>query len=137
MAAIEPGRKGTGSPASRAADGDVPTRQAAVLPRGIRVPSWYARAGCAGIDPELFYPQDPDTTSAAKAICRGCQVRALCLDDALRRREQHGIWGGLDEHERRALQPPGPPALPADQSPVTAPPPDTPPAPRLRPPARS
>ena len=39
----------------------------------------------------------------AKAICATCPVRGPCLDYALRIREQHGIWGGLNEVERRAL----------------------------------
>jgi len=32
-----------------------------------------------------------------------CEVRPECLNDALQRREAHGIWGGLSERERRAL----------------------------------
>ena len=32
-----------------------------------------------------------------------CTVRQECLDYALRIREQHGIWGGLNEAERRSL----------------------------------
>jgi WhiB family redox-sensing transcriptional regulator len=39
----------------------------------------------------------------AKAICRSCPVRKECLDYALRIREQHGIWGGLNETERRLM----------------------------------
>jgi WhiB family redox-sensing transcriptional regulator len=30
-------------------------------------------------------------------------VREECLDAALLRREPHGIWGGLNELERRGL----------------------------------
>jgi len=37
----------------------------------------------------------------AKAICASCPVLELCLDYALRIREPHGIWGGLNELERR------------------------------------
>ena len=39
----------------------------------------------------------------AKAICRSCVVRADCLDYAIRIREPHGIWGGLNEDERKQL----------------------------------
>jgi WhiB family redox-sensing transcriptional regulator len=39
----------------------------------------------------------------AKALCQACAVRAECLAHALRIRDQHGIWGGLNEIERRAL----------------------------------
>jgi WhiB family redox-sensing transcriptional regulator len=40
----------------------------------------------------------------AKKICASCAVVDLCLDHALRNRENHGIWGGLNEAERRALR---------------------------------
>jgi len=39
----------------------------------------------------------------AKAICQQCSVRKPCLEYALDIREQHGIWGGLTESERRAM----------------------------------
>jgi WhiB family transcriptional regulator, redox-sensing transcriptional regulator len=40
---------------------------------------------------------------AAKAICRTCGVREDCLEYALRIREPHGIWGGMNEAERKQL----------------------------------
>lgn len=40
----------------------------------------------------------------AKAICQGCVVRDECLEYSIEIAEPHGIWGGLNEHERRALQ---------------------------------
>jgi WhiB family redox-sensing transcriptional regulator len=39
----------------------------------------------------------------AKAICRSCCVREDCLEYALRIREPHGIWGGLNETERKQI----------------------------------
>ena len=39
----------------------------------------------------------------AKATCASCSVRKACLDYAVRIREPHGIWGGLNELERRGL----------------------------------
>ena len=41
----------------------------------------------------------------AKAICATCPVRGLCLEYALAVREPYGIWGGLNEYERRRLLP--------------------------------
>jgi WhiB family transcriptional regulator, redox-sensing transcriptional regulator len=41
--------------------------------------------------------------SRAKAICTTCTVRRECLDYALRIREPHGIWGGLNEVERKGM----------------------------------
>ena len=39
----------------------------------------------------------------AKEICRTCPVKAPCLDYAVGIREPHGIWGGLNEAERKLL----------------------------------
>jgi WhiB family redox-sensing transcriptional regulator len=39
----------------------------------------------------------------AKAICVACIVREDCLSYALSIREPHGIWGGMNENERRLL----------------------------------
>ena len=39
----------------------------------------------------------------AKEICGECAVSDDCLDYALEIREPHGIWGGLNESERRVV----------------------------------
>lgn len=39
----------------------------------------------------------------AKAICQMCSVKSSCLDYAIAIREQHGIWGGLNESERKVM----------------------------------
>jgi WhiB family redox-sensing transcriptional regulator len=39
----------------------------------------------------------------AKRICASCAVREECLEAALARHESYGIWGGLNEFERRGL----------------------------------
>jgi len=39
----------------------------------------------------------------AKEICVSCSVRKECLEYALRIKEPHGIWGGLNESERKNL----------------------------------
>ena len=41
--------------------------------------------------------------AVAKALCVRCPVREICLEYALEVRETHGIWGGLNEMERRAV----------------------------------
>ena len=38
-----------------------------------------------------------------KEICRTCPVKQPCLDYAIAIREPHGIWGGLNEAERKNL----------------------------------
>jgi hypothetical protein len=34
-------------------------------------------------------------------ICAGCPVRQQCLAFALDTRQNHGVWGGMSEEERR------------------------------------
>lgn len=72
---------------------------------------WQMRAACRGPQAVVFFP--PTTTEGreersererrAKEICAQCSVIGECLDYALRIREPHGIWGGLNEQERRRL----------------------------------
>jgi len=73
--------------------------------------SWQIRAACRGPQSLVFFPPPSferkderlERESRAKVICEQCNVRHPCLDFALRIREPHGIWGGLNESERRAL----------------------------------
>lgn len=39
----------------------------------------------------------------ALSLCFTCKVRFRCLDYALRAGEEHGIWGGTLEDDRRLL----------------------------------
>ncbi len=74
---------------------------------------WQAKAACRGPQTSMFFPpshferkDDKEMReSRAKAICASCPVRRSCLEYALRIREPHGIWGGLNEAERRSLLP--------------------------------
>lgn len=55
---------------------------------------------------DLFFPvseEDTDRAEAAKAICARCPVQAACLQFALNHGEDHGVWGGLTEGERREV----------------------------------
>jgi WhiB family transcriptional regulator, redox-sensing transcriptional regulator len=65
---------------------------------------WQDRALCAQTDPDAFFPEKGGSTREAKKVCRGCEVRAECLEYALDHDERHGIWGGMSERERRRLQ---------------------------------
>ena len=67
-------------------------------------PGWQDRALCSQTDPEAFFPEKGGSTREAKKVCRGCEVRADCLEYALERDERFGIWGGLSERERRRLK---------------------------------
>ncbi len=72
---------------------------------------WQMQGACRGPQAALFFPPPkPERRAAkqrreqiAKAICSECEVRTDCLDYALDIRELHGIWGGMNELERRTL----------------------------------
>jgi WhiB family redox-sensing transcriptional regulator len=72
---------------------------------------WGDAAACRGSEGSLFF--SPDVTERkeerhereylAKRLCANCPVRVECLEAALERHESYGIWGGLNELERRSL----------------------------------
>ena len=78
--------------------------------------TWRPLAKCRkeAVDTEKFYPPrskalyQPIATEA-KAVCKGldgkqpCPVLMQCLLYAIKRDEQHGIWGGRSHRERNAL----------------------------------
>ncbi|MGH8909902.1 MAG: WhiB family transcriptional regulator [Egibacteraceae bacterium] len=45
-----------------------------------------------------------EQTEKAKRVCRQCPVEAQCLEWALETRQDAGIWGGMDEEQRRTLR---------------------------------
>jgi WhiB family redox-sensing transcriptional regulator len=61
------------------------------------------RALCAQTDPEEFFPEKGASTKTAKAICGMCEVTVECGARSLVNGEQHGIWGGLAERDRRQI----------------------------------
>ena len=76
-----------------------------------RLGEWQMRAACRGPQAVVFFPpshterkdERAEREAQAKSICDSCSVREPCLHYALRIREPHGIWGGLNEVERRQL----------------------------------
>lgn len=62
-------------------------------------------ARCAETDPEVFWPEPGQTgrARAAKMICRRCEARPECLRWALEHRIDGGVWGGLDNTQRRKI----------------------------------
>ena len=69
---------------------------------------WRDRAACRDEDPELFFPVGTTGPALvqieqAKAVCRTCPVVAPCLAWALDGNVS-GVWGGMDEDERRSLK---------------------------------
>ena len=72
---------------------------------------WQVRAACRGPQAAVFFPpshferkdEKLEREGRAKDICAACTVREPCLEYAISIREPHGIWGGLNEVERRSL----------------------------------
>jgi len=72
---------------------------------------WQLKAACRGPQADVFFPpahaerreDRQEREHAAKAICATCSVRRACLDYSVAIREPHGIWGGLNELERKQL----------------------------------
>jgi WhiB family redox-sensing transcriptional regulator len=71
---------------------------------------WWQSAACVEEDPELFFPVGAAGPAAqaqqvlAKEVCHRCPVTHQCLVYALDTGVTHGVWGGTDEEERRALR---------------------------------
>lgn len=65
-------------------------------------PNWRLRAACRDVDPEQLFVRGKEQHEA-KRVCSGCPVRTECLAEALDRRIEFGVWGGMTERERRAL----------------------------------
>ena len=81
----------------------------AVRDEGFSAMDWRHRSACLDEDPELFFPIGNTGPAIlqieeAKQVCRRCDVREQCLAWALEAGQDHGVWGGLSEDERRALK---------------------------------
>jgi hypothetical protein len=87
---------------------------------------WREHAACRNVsDPEIFFaigesPKALQQTEDAKRICHSCPVMDRCLNWAIEHGQDAGVWGGLDEQQRRRLHgrrssvagPPKPPRTP-------------------------
>jgi hypothetical protein len=63
-------------------------------------------AACTGADSDLFMsPGHGNGWEPTKRICAGCDVVSECLEFALADSLlDQGVWGGMDEKERRRLK---------------------------------
>lgn len=69
---------------------------------------WRDDAACLDTDPDLFFPLGFGAKSVAQAqeakkVCSRCPVVDDCLEWSLRTSQEYGVWGGLDEAERRRM----------------------------------
>lgn len=69
--------------------------------------TWVVSAGCRGLTHLFFAPaaERPNyrerREKAARGICEVCPVLRECGEYVLSYNEEHGIWAGMDENERR------------------------------------
>ncbi|MCB1256319.1 MAG: WhiB family transcriptional regulator, partial [Microthrixaceae bacterium] len=49
---------------------------------------------CEGLGVKMFFSENFDDIAAAKSLCIQCPIRERCLDEAVSRGEQYGVWGG-------------------------------------------
>ncbi len=74
-------------------------------------PTWRGDAQCRSKNAVHFFApshferkhEKDAREGAARALCGACKVQTQCLAYALEVQEPHGIWGGLNELERRRL----------------------------------
>jgi WhiB family redox-sensing transcriptional regulator len=77
----------------------------------IDISTWRAHAQCQAENATYFYPpshferkpEKDQREGAARDLCRSCPVQPQCLEYSLEVAESHGIWGGLNELERKRL----------------------------------
>ena len=64
---------------------------------------WVDLAACVTAEPEIFFPVGNEPDATAKQYCARCIVRDYCREYALAAGEEFGVWGGLNEAERRSM----------------------------------
>ncbi len=67
-------------------------------------------ANCKDSEPSIFFYEEGMKgirkrlqLVSARAVCGPCVVRNECLEFALQTGQEFGVWGGLDERERKKL----------------------------------
>jgi WhiB family transcriptional regulator, redox-sensing transcriptional regulator len=66
---------------------------------------WMEGAACKGFPRAVFFPGAADVVPpSAKEKCDSCDVKAECLDFALRNPSLLGVWGGTSEEDRRKIR---------------------------------
>jgi WhiB family redox-sensing transcriptional regulator len=73
------------------------------------IEGWREAAACRDADPALFFaagstPTALEVTDTARRYCAGCSVAQECLIFAVTTNQEYGVWGGLDEDERRQVR---------------------------------
>lgn len=84
----------------------MPGRRFRVVSRA-RQGDWVQHGSCHNASPAvaaLFFSEHNGDIIAAKKICDDCPVREACLEWAIANHEDHGVWGGASERQRREIR---------------------------------
>lgn len=65
---------------------------------------WMDAGACNGQPQDPWFPERGESLLHAKRVCATCPVAQECLDYALARNIDHGVWGGTSEKQRRQLR---------------------------------
>lgn len=75
-------------------------------------PDWHQGAACVGAKDVVFFGGSEDNdkppfsntdVKTARELCASCPVFFDCLEHALTRREEYGVWAGTTQKERKQL----------------------------------
>lgn len=67
---------------------------------------WLTEAACRDKPGNWFFPlrdSHPGSYTKGKKVCASCPVCGECREDAVKRKEVAGLWGGLAPWELQAL----------------------------------
>jgi WhiB family transcriptional regulator, redox-sensing transcriptional regulator len=64
---------------------------------------WMKQAECSDKPPNMFFPNNVAGVNAAKLVCAECIVRTECLEYAIDKKVEAGVWGGTSERERHVI----------------------------------
>lgn len=73
---------------------------------------------CRTYDSELWFSEDEAESMRAQQFCQTCPLKAVCLAEAIERKEPWGVWGGELFEKGRVLaqrKPKGRPRKDADE----------------------
>jgi hypothetical protein len=85
------------------------TNYTGAVPETRRKTDWRDTGACRGKaaaakDPWFPKPTNVVAIQAAKSLCFGCPSMIACGQYALTTNQEEGVWGGLDEAQRRSIR---------------------------------
>lgn len=83
------------------------SRKRHLLKKPLRDNRWFLEAACKGLDPDMFYPDEPTMWPEAelvKQLCDMCPVRTQCIDFSVTSKYEEQGWWGISPEDRRQLR---------------------------------